>query len=1241
MNILPLTLLLAVAPPTDIRFSADVTYAPPGAHATYVDSGWSSRRIVCVTDLALHARKDGPDLIVWVTSLTNATPVAGVHVEAYSAANKPLGSAETGSDGLCRLKLDPKSCVRGIYAAKGADSSYLALIPRMETSENYPGGSRDPYLAPGAFEAFVWSERGIYRHDEKIFAQALLRRAPAAAASLPFPEVEFTLVSPRGRPYVSCKARPDASGAVSCSSLFVPAQQPSGTWSIQLRLPGRNGELLGERDIRIEEFVPPQIRVKLRPAAESNRYEIAAEHLFGGAARSLACEVAYVFDNEYFDPKGWDGWHFSEPRYLGRSDFTRLKTNVTDDNGICLFSINPPSSCGNAGQVTKVMIEATVIEDGGRPVTVRRVERRHFRPYYIGAILPDVLHVAPDGSCPKVRIACVAPDGSRFAGRRQLKVELRQRWSEGNRKSFAVETSPEGEAEVELPVDECGDWILSVSDPWAEVCFARDFWYTSYYDDDDNEAAIARRPKLELALDRAAYRAGETPRLTVKSPFTGFALLGVHRDRTVYTEVIALTNAVSEIALRPVTPDWAPNVDVTLSVVRPLARVNAAATVRVIPPEQVPVTVKCEPVAGREGLVAVEVSAPGATDAAISLVDEGIHILTNERPPDPDGWFHRARTADRSLFDIYGRLLKTVTGKIGGAKIGGGADADLLGRISPQPTRRFRPLALFQNGLKPTNGVFRAIFDISQFAGEVRATALAWNPRAAGGAKASCKVRPALVMQPDAPRFVSPGDRFETSLFVSADGIETNIFAFVTAPSEPGEMCLPFEYAFRGQIHRREILLPVRPAVAWRETNWVERCGAKRPRPGVVRGKDEVTSCEIVGSRAAELAAAYRWLADYPHGCLEQTSSRILPLLGVPGQEEFVAAGVRRVESMLRVGHFVMWPDCSYPPWDREVSIYAAHFLVEARRAGAPVSDWAHDRVLGFLKSWASSSAEEHAAYACHTLALAGAPDRDQQNRLYDCRARLSPLARARLARAFALVGDKVRVRELMRNASAPASVKEAAYLLLVALETGEGDADRLATYLESTRDRAQYAWGTTGDNAHALVALGEYYRRHPAEPGAAFAVWRRLELPRPEEVRDESNVIDIRREFFRLDGERVDLHDLRRGDLLVVELTLTAAESRWFSDLVVEDLFAAGLEYAGEEGETRPNWVMRVDPRDDRMIVFSKKFWMEKENEVKFRYRVRAVTAGEFALPGAAVEAMYAPAVRARRAPGRALVHR
>ena len=70
-------------------------------------------------------------------------------------------------------------------------------------------------------------------------------------------------------------------------------------------------------------------------------------------------------------------------------------------------------------------------------------------------------------------------------------------------------------------------------------------------------------------------------------------------------------------------------------------------------------------------------------------------------------------------------------------------------------------------------------------------------------------------------------------------------------------------------------------------------------------------------------------------------------------------------------------------------------------------------------------------------------------------------------------------------------------------------------------------------------------------------------------------------------------------------------------------------------------DWVMRSDARDDRMFVFSKRFRMEKGDVARFHYQVRAVTAGEFALPGVAVEGMYHPDLRARSCGGRVRVCR
>ena len=443
-------------------------------------------------------------------------------------------------------------------------------------------------------------------------------------------------------------------------------------------------------------------------------------------------------------------------------------------------------------------------------------------------------------------------------------------------------------------------------------------------------------------------------------------------------------------------------------------------------------------------------------------------------------------------------------------------------------------------------------------------------------------------------------------------------------------------------------------------------------------------------SPLGEYEPALRWLAEYPHGCLEQTVSRMFPLICAGGLlnsvvtngPDVVAAGVRRVESMIRRTDFVMWPDCDYAPWDREVSLYAAHFLIEAERCGQRVAPSARESVMGFLRKWVVSTNSAVSAYACHTLALAGAPDRDRMLRLYDAATAvagrppyrtggarpiatepLSLLSRARLARAFALTHDAERAKKLLGNAASPSSVKEASFALvaLLGIDDSDGRVLPLVEYLCASRDKAKLSWGTTEGNAHALMALGEYYRHHPAKRGERYVSWRRLTLLAIGDVRDESAGISVSRRFFGPEGEPADLGALRCGELLVVELAITADDTRTLNDLVVEDLFAGAFEpvhgalsadvvskigHAGRDvGDggvievPASAWVMRSDARDDRMLVFSKKFKLEKGHEAKFRYQVRVVSAGEFVLPGPSVEGMYHPALHARRVPGRIVV--
>ena len=126
---------------------------------------------------------------------------------------------------------------------------------------------------------------------------------------------------------------------------------------------------------------------------------------------------------------------------------------------------------------------------------------------------------------------------------------------------------------------------------------------------------------------------------------------------------------------------------------------------------------------------------------------------------------------------------------------------------------------------------------------------------------------------------------------------------------------------------------------------------------------------------------------------------------------------------MMPDNYFAYWPGSNYANyWS---SIFAAHFLVEARKAGYQVSDRIYQMMLEALKREAKHGARgrnelERISYAVYVLAAAGQPEKStmlylKNNRLED----LSDYSEFQLAGAFALSGDlDTAVSMLPRNIS-------------------------------------------------------------------------------------------------------------------------------------------------------------------------------------------------------------------------------
>ncbi len=130
-----------------------------------------------VSDLGLTTFSGDDGLHASVRSLASAAPLAGVEVRLVARNNEVLASKTTGADG--RVDFDP-GLSRGtggsapslLVATLGDDYGFLNLTQNAFDLTDRGVSGRE---APGALDAFVYTERGVYRSGETVFVTALLR----------------------------------------------------------------------------------------------------------------------------------------------------------------------------------------------------------------------------------------------------------------------------------------------------------------------------------------------------------------------------------------------------------------------------------------------------------------------------------------------------------------------------------------------------------------------------------------------------------------------------------------------------------------------------------------------------------------------------------------------------------------------------------------------------------------------------------------------------------------------------------------------------------------------------------------------------------------------------------------------------------------------------------------------------------------------------------------------------------
>ena len=897
-----------------------------------------------VSDLGLTAYSGGDGVHAFVNSLATAKPVDGVALRLVARNNEVLATEKTDAKGSVAFApglsrgeggLSPAMLVA---SAPAGDYAFLSLKQSPFDLTDRGVAGRD---APSGLDAYVFTERGVYRTGETVHVTALLRTADSVAVT----DVPLTLVVTRSDG-VEYRRNVVPDQGIGGRSLDVPivSSAPTGTWRVAAFTDPKR-PAVGEATFLVEDYVPDRLEFDLSTTATGISPHAPAEigvdgrFLYGAPAAGLALDGEIRIAKAAERP-GFSGYVFG----LDKADSDGNDSDLlpladlpeTDAKGRARFT----ASLGKVPASTRPL-EATIVvrmaEPGGRaierkltlPITPSQ-PMIGVKPLFTGNSLGDsatasfdVVMVAPDGKP-------VAKSGLRW---QLLRIDSKYQWyrSEGywqyepikvTRRvaDGIIDVTPAAPGRIAVPVT-WGRYRLEVgsADPQGpETSFGFDSgWYA--------EASADTPDLLEIALDKPEYKPGDSMTVAVTARTAGQVTLSVIGDRLLTTTSADVVAGTAKLPLT-VGEGWGTGAYVLATLRRPLDAQAKRMPGRAIgvrwfsidkAAHTLGVAMDLPDRIRPETTLSVPIKLAGLTPGeeariVVSAVDVGILNLTNYKTPAPEDYYLGQRKLSSEVRDLYGQLIDGMQGTKGQIRSGGDSGAGEL-QGSP-PTQA--PLALYSGIVSVgDDGTAETSFDIPAFAGTLRVMAVAWSKDKVGHAAADVVVRDPVVVTATLPRFLLLGDK--STIRLSLDNVEgeTGGYRVVVAADGPlslaetektirldakkrGAMTLPIAAAGVGAgavtvkvtgpagfALERQYALVVNPA-----TQILARRTVKPLAPGesltlssdvfadLVPGTGAL-ALSVTPTAALDVASLLAALDRYPLGCTEQIVSRALPLL--------------------------------------------------------------------------------------------------------------------------------------------------------------------------------------------------------------------------------------------------------------------------------------------------------------------------------------------------------------------------
>jgi len=614
-----LTMTLSDGKPLGMGFyflginAAPVSYTTP-----FLDS-----RLFYVSSDNITVKVSPGQVLAWVTDLKTGVPSAGVKVKVLDNDLNQAAAGVTDANGLYMAAVNTdttpaspdKSNFQSSWYVMVDDLQHFAFASSQWGSGASFGsvGLYDQYYRPwNDTTSYVYTERPLYRPGQPVYFKGIVRSDDDLAYTLPAQKtVEIAINDYKQQ--VFKETLPLSEIGTFDSAFHLDPEAALGSYTLEVRFPDSQN-VLGSATFDVAEYRRPEFQMDLQSApanllaGDSFNVSLSASYYSGGGLSNA--DVAWTLTSEPYTfnpPPDYNSFSFTNDE-IDNWDYTNSQSSQhsgqlaqgqgqTDADGKFSIPLQAQPAATNTSQT--LVFEATITDFSGSSVSGQTRVVMHKSAVYPG--VRSKSYVGLVGEDQTFELVALDWDGKPLAGTKVDVDIVERKWYSVQQETDSgqltwkttVEENPVAHFSG-VQLDEKGLGTVTFKPEKGGIYRAK----ITTQDTHGNQAqastfiwiagkefvpwAQTNDRSFQLVADRNSYTPGDTADLLIASPFQGesYALVTVERGHVRKAEVLRL-QANSTVYHLPITPDMAPDVYVSVIVVKGVDATNTRPNFKV------------------------------------------------------------------------------------------------------------------------------------------------------------------------------------------------------------------------------------------------------------------------------------------------------------------------------------------------------------------------------------------------------------------------------------------------------------------------------------------------------------------------------------------------------------------------------------------------------------------------------------------------------------------------------------